>query len=200
MRALGALLTAALLAAGCGESQQARGPGIVGESPDQVPATEPAPPPTGLPGASCRNVNEGNPANFPEFVGVDVDSDAGVDRITFRFKPASDAPQDPPWHFVSFVEELVTEGEARPVNVEGEAFLLVSFQAIGVDLSSEEPVEVYTGPKRLTPAFGTLEEAVHLGDFEGQVTWGLGLSDRACFVLDAAPDHLTLEFPSSSAA
>lgn len=200
MRALGALLTAALLAAGCAENQQARGPGIVPQSPDEVPATEPAPLPADLPGASCRNVNAGNPANFPDFVGVDVESVGGVDRITFRFRPAPDAPQDPPWHFVSFVEELVTEGEAKPVEVEGNAFLLVSFQAIGVDLSSEEPVEVYAGPKRLTPGFGTLKEAVHLGDFEGQVTWGLGLSDRACFVLDAAPDHLTLELPSVSAA
>jgi hypothetical protein len=69
-----------------------------------------------------------------------------------------------------------------------------------VDLSSEEPVEVYSGPKRFTPRFGTLKEAVHLGDFEGQVTWGLGLADRACFVLDAAPDHLTVELPSVAAA
>jgi hypothetical protein len=206
VRALGASLVAVLLASGCAEERSARGPGLVGESPAEVPATEPAPLPATLPGASCRNVNAGNPANFPDFVGVTLDSNAeaqpggAIEQITFRFRPAADAPKDPPWHFVSFVEELVTEGEARPVDVEGNAFLLVSFQAIGVDLSEEQPVEVYTGPKRFTPEFGTLKEAVHLGDFEGQVTWGLGLADRTCFVLDAAPDHLTLTFPSAAAA
>jgi hypothetical protein len=200
VRALGALLTVALLAAGCGENQQARGPGIVPESPDELTATEPAPVPADLPGASCRNVNAGNPANFPDFVGVDVESEGSVDRITFRFRPTPDAPQDPPWHFISFVDELVTEGEARPVEVEGNAFLVVSFQAIGVDLSSEEPVEVYKGPKRFTPDAPVIKEAVWLGDFEGQVTWGLGLAERTCFVVEAAPDHLTLRFPSAPPA
>jgi hypothetical protein len=205
VRTLGALLSVALLAAGCGESRQARGPGIVRQSPD-APATEPAPVPATLPGASCKNVNAGNPANFPDFVGVELEgaiaspSGAETETIIFQFRPAPDAPQDPPWHFISFVEELVTEGEARPVKVEGNAFLLVSFQAIGVDLSSEQPVEVYTGPKRITPDGPVLKEAVHLGDFEGQVTWGLGLADRTCFVVDAAPDHLALTFPSVPAA
>ncbi len=56
---------------------------------------------------------------------------------------------------------------------------------------------MYTGPKRFSPGFGTLKEAVHLGDFEGQVTWGLGLASRECFVLEAEQDHLTLEFASA---
>jgi hypothetical protein len=83
------------------------------------------------------------------------------------------------------------------VEIEGDAFLVVAFQAIGVDLSSEQPVEVYTGPEEFTPGFGTIREAVMLGDFEGQVSWGLGLSRRECFVVEAAPDRLTLELASA---
>jgi hypothetical protein len=56
---------------------------------------------------------------------------------------------------------------------------------------------VYTGDERFTPGFGTLQEAVMLGDFEAQVSWGLGLSEKACYRVDAGPDHLTLEFPSA---
>jgi hypothetical protein len=188
------LLVPALLAAACAE----RRPGSVAD-PQAPPAEESLPPEEagGLPGASCRNVNAGNPANFPDFVDVELESENGVDRVTFEFEPAPDAPARPPFHFVSFVDQLATDGEGAPVEVEGEAYLLVSFQAIGVDLSSETPVEVYTGPKRFTPGYGTLKELVHLGDFEGQVSWGLGLASKECFVLEAEADHLTLEFASA---
>jgi hypothetical protein len=189
-----ALLVPALLAAACAE----RRPGSVAD-PQAPPAAESPPPDQGgeLAGASCRNVNAGNPANFPEFVDVELESENGVDRVTFVFEPASDAPDRPPFHFVSFVDQLITDGEGETVEVEGQAFVMVSFQAIGVDLSSETPVEVYTGPKRFTPGYGTLKELVHLGDFEGQVSWGLGLGSKECFVLDAQADHITLEFASA---
>jgi hypothetical protein len=75
--------------------------------------------------------------------------------------------------------------------------VVVSFQAVGHDLSGETPVEVYTGPERFEPGFPTLREAAMLGDFEGQVSWGLGLSDKVCYRIDAGPDHLTVEFPSA---
>ena len=185
-----AILALVWLAAACSE------PAFVGSGSSPEPSGSPETP-AELPGASCRNVNAGNPANLPDFVDVDLESGAGEDRITFTFEPEPDAPDAPPFHVVSFVDELATEGEGAPVEVEGEAFLLVAFQALGVDLSGEEPREVYTGPKQFTPGFGTLLEVVHLGDFEGQVSWGLGLSRKACFVLDAAQDHLTLSFPSS---
>jgi hypothetical protein len=190
MRRVVIVMLVCLAATGCAEST----PGGGGASPQATASPEA---PAELPGASCRNVNAGNPANLPDFVAVDLESAEGNDRITFRFEPLPDAPNAPPFHVLSFVDELATEGEGAPVEVEGDAFLLVSFQAIGVDLSGEEPREVYTGPKRFTPDFGTVLEVAHLGDFEGQVSWGVGLSRRACFVLDAGQDHLTLSFPSS---
>jgi hypothetical protein len=189
-----ALLMSALLAAACAE----RRPGSVADPP--APPAEESPPAEQageLPGASCRNVNAGNPANFPDFVDVELESEGGVDRVTFVFEPSPDAPARPPFHFVSFVDELITDGEGALVEVEGRAYVLVSFQAMGVDLSSETPVEVYTGPKRFTPEYGTLKELVHLGDFEGQVSWGLGLASKECFLLEAEADHITLEFPSA---
>jgi hypothetical protein len=187
------VLALALVATACGERA---------EEPAASPPAEVTPTPTdneeeGLPGATCRMVDGGNPANFPDFVEVEVESSDGVDAITFRFEPQPDAPAKPPAHFVYFTEQLITEGEGRPVDVEGEAFVVVSFQAVGVDLSGETPVEVYTGPERFDPGFPTLREAAMLGDFEGQVSWGLGLSDKACYRIDAGPDHLTVEFPSA---
>jgi hypothetical protein len=72
----------------------------------------------------------------------------------------------------------------------------VVFGALGVDISGEEPVEIYTGPKEFSPRFGTLREVEQLGDFEATISWGIGLAAEECFVLDVGPDHLTLEFPS----
>ena len=182
----------ATLAGACGRTAPppTTQPGV---GPEETASPEPGE----LPGASCENVNAGNPANFPRFVDVELESGGGRDRITFLFEPEAEAPKDPPLHFVNFTDQLITDGEGRPVEAEGEAFVVVSFQAIGVDLSSERPVEIYTGPKRFTPTYGTLREVVHLGDFEGQVSWGLGLARDACVVVDAQPDRLTIEVPSS---
>lgn len=189
------MLVAGLLLAGCAQRQ----PTVTGQPPQaESPAETESP--TGSPDAqasTCETVNGGNPANLPRFTEVELESEDGVDRITFVFEPEASAPNRPPWHHISFVDELITDGEGAPVEVEGEAFLLVSFQAIGVDLSGEEFVEVYTGPKEFTPGYGTLKEAEHIGDFEAQVSWGLGLAERTCFVLEARRDRITLEFPAA---
>ncbi|MGH2692374.1 MAG: AMIN-like domain-containing (lipo)protein [Actinomycetota bacterium] len=174
-----------------------------GTGPGAGPAADPGEPqepgveePEVLPDSTCENTTGGNPENFPRFVEVELES-GETDRITFRFEPEPGAPDEAPLHFINFSDELITDGEGRPVKAAGEAFVVVSFQAVGVDLSGEKPVEVYTGPKRFTPGFGVLLEAVHLGDFEGQVSWGLGLAKSSCFVLEAQPDQITLEFPSA---
>jgi hypothetical protein len=188
MRFAASLLLVALVGSACAER---RAEPAARET--EAPAEDKGP--GRLPGATCGTVNEGNPANLPDFIAVELGSGQGVDRITFRFQPQPDAPAKPPWHFINFTDELVTEG--RPVEVDGEAFVVVSFQAIGTDLSGEVPEPVYTGDQRFTPRFSTLQEAVMLGDFEAQVSWGLGLSEKACYRVDAGPDHLTVEFPSA---
>lgn len=171
--------------------------GPAGPAPRPGETQEPgAEQPEALPDSTCENLTGGNPENFPRFVNVELES-GGTDRITFEFDPDAGAPDVAPLHFINFSDQLITDGEGRPVRAEGEAFVVVSFQAVGVDLSGERPVEVYSGPKRFRPDYGVLLEAVHLGDFEGQVSWGLGLSRDSCFVLEAEPDHITLEFPSA---
>jgi hypothetical protein len=189
-------VVAALLLAGCAQREPTGAGQPPAETPTETPAGSPAESPAG-PASTCETVTAGNPSNLPRFTEVEVESEDGVDRITFEFEPEASAPNRPPWHHISFVDELITDGEGRPVEVEGNAYLLVSFQAIGVDLSGQEPVEVYTGPKEFTPGYGTLKEAEHIGDFEAQVSWGLGLADRTCFVLEARRDRITLEFPSA---
>lgn len=185
-----------LWAAACART----GPGA-GPAPEPGAQQEPGVEQPGVvPDSTCENTSGGNPSNLPPFTEVELESgvESGeTDRITFRFVPEAGAPDDAPLYFINFTDKLITDGEGRPVRAEGEAFVVASFQAVGVDLSEEKPVEVYTGPKRFTPGYGVLREVVHLGDFEGQVSWGLGLSRASCFRLITARDQIALEFPAA---
>lgn len=183
-----------MLLTACAQGQE------VGTRPPPTPTTPEetaSPTPTELPGASCQDRTGGDARNLPDFVAVDVQSEGGVDRVTFEFEPNRPNVKRPPYHVMRFQDELHTDPEGAPADIEGEAFVLVVFGALGVDLSSEEPVEIYTGPREFRPGFGTVREVEQLGDFEATITWGIGLSVQECFVLDTGPDHLTLEFPSA---
>jgi len=185
-----------LLAVGCGGSADPAATSSPSPGPTSpAPTVSPSPTSDDLEGASCRKHRGGDPANFPPFTEVSIESDDGVERVEFRFEPEGD-PEQPPWYFVSFVDELATDGEGAPVEVAGEAFVLVSFMAQGVDLSGEEPEPIYTGPTEFAPGLSTVLEVEQTGDFEGVVSWGIGLSSKTCFVVDAEPDRLRLEFPA----
>jgi hypothetical protein len=194
MRRRWSLLCVFLLLAACGEEPLGGAPSpTTPATPDQAES----PTPTELAGASCDDRTGGDARNLPDFVEVEVESEEGVDRVTFQFEPNQPNIKQPPYHVVRFQDELHTDPEGAPADIEGEAFILVVFGALGVDLSGEEPEEIYTGPKEFTPGFGTVREVQELGDFEATITWGIGLASEECFVLDAGPDHLTLEFPSA---
>jgi hypothetical protein len=191
MRRLVALLAAAILAAACGSNTA--GPPAADASPepdnDSVSPSE-------LPGASCRDRGGGSAETIPDFVSVDVESVGDVDRVTFGFRPRDPSAKAPPSYSVRLTDELLGD-EAGTPEVDGEIYLVVVFSAFGVDLSGEEPVEIYTGPTELTPDLSTVVELEELGDFEATVTWAIGLSRRACYRLDAGPDELVLEFPAA---
>jgi major membrane immunogen (membrane-anchored lipoprotein) len=165
---------------------------------DEPRAASPSPAgsPGQLPGASCEDQEGGNSQIFPDFVSVDLKSQGGIDRVTFRFRQTDPAASDPPLYFVRYVDQLVTDGEGAPVEVEGKSFVSVSFMAVGFDLSGETPIEVYTGPDEFTPRFPTVRQLKKTGDFEGVVSWGIGLAREACVVVEATDSELVLEFPS----
>ena len=191
MRTLLAFCVAAALLAGCAASPQGGA-----TKPKPKASEETKPPPVRLPGASCKGRGGGNARNIPDFVGIDVESKGGIDRVTFRFRPAAGVNR-PPSHYVKFSDQLYTGKEGREANIAGRFFVQVVFGARGVEISGEEPVEIFTGPTELTPRFGTVQEVDQIGDFESTITWGIGLSRRACFRVEATADRLVIEFPSS---
>ena len=55
-------------------------------------------------------------------------------------------------------------------------------------------VSNYTGPKTLDSAGPILLQAASIGDFEGYVSWGAGLSKPGCANVTAGGSTLTFHF------
>jgi hypothetical protein len=103
----------------------------------------------------------------------------GYDRVVFEFTAASSLPG----YSVSYVDEPVTEdGSGKQVEVAGDHVVLVRMEhASGADLTKESAPQTYTGPTRFTPGTPEVSELVRTGDFEGVLSWAIGVHDKVAF-------------------
>ena len=69
-------------------------------------------------------------------------------------------------------------GSGQPVSVTGDRFLKVRMDGMVVARPNGAPV--YIGERDLLLAGGTIPEAVMTDEFEGVVTWIVGLSGTGC--------------------
>jgi hypothetical protein len=107
----------------------------------------------------------------PELVSVQAVERKGYDRVLFTFQGAL------PGYQVRYVPE-VTDQAGRPLALRGRAFLAVTFEpARAHDPGGEPTVSTAT----LTPASPVLRQVRFAGDFEGRVSFGLGLAERDGF-------------------
>lgn len=185
-------LVAALVLAGC---QSGQDPTIEAGGPPEATSagafSPPAAPPITAPAADRR----------AHLVSVKADAAAGGGtRVVFEFDPVV------PGYTIDYVERPVTEdGSGDEVAVQGEAVLLVRMEnASAARIDGEKVTRTYTGPDRLASA-GTpsaVLEAVAVGDFEGVLTWALGLRRRAEAISVSrltGPSRLVLDVPGPSA-
>lgn len=71
-------------------------------------------------------------------------------------------------------------GLGAPVTLNGNAGMSIGIHnASGFDAATQRPT--FSGPKRLATNGKTLNESALLGDFQGEVGWGLGMKRAACF-------------------
>ena len=107
----------------------------------------------------------------PELVSVQAVERKGYDRVLFTFKGAV------PGYQVRYVPE-VTDQAGRPLALRGRAFLAVTFEpARAHDPGGAATVSTAV----LTPASPVLRQVRFAGDFEGRVSFGLGLAERDGF-------------------
>lgn len=102
---------------------------------------------------------------------VRIASHDGFDRVVFEFEDAL------PGYRVAMGKRPVTEdGSGETVDVKGAALLEVRLEnAAMARLQGEKVVPVYKGNRRVATEGEVVTEAVDAGDFEGVVTWVVGL-------------------------
>jgi hypothetical protein len=190
------LLVAGVGAAGCGNSSHSTEPSpprpSAGTTTVTAPATTTEPTDT-LPGAGTSPVVAPATAKGTSLLDrVAVGRHAGYDRVVFQFRT-----DGLPGYRVEYVQPpLKEDGSGNPVNVAGNAFVLVRMEpASGFDISSGEGELVYKGPKRL-PGASVVKEVVRTGDFEAVLSWAIGLESKVPFRVTTAdsPSRLIVDF------
>ena len=216
-KALPLLLIAGTLLAGCGSGAKQAGP-----APTESPAAEAAetlPESASTEGETsagadstvsastetqpaervvCKPETGGEDGVFTNLRDVRVGAHDGYDRIVFEFAPPKPNPGGQggiPSYEIRQAEPPFTQDPSDlPLDVVGDAFVQIVMQgATGHDFDGDP---TYTGPRVLTPGFGTLAQAVQAGDFEATLTWIFGLSRPTCWQVQElhGPDRLVIDF------
>jgi len=125
--------------------------------------------------------------SIPRLVDVRSAHHPSFDRIVFDFEGEA------PGYRVEYVGQVSQDGSGEPVPLQGQAFLSVVFTP--ADMHDEQGTTTYPGPKTLTPGYPSLRQAKFAGDFEGYVSWGLGLDDRVGFKVTvlSAPSRIVID-------
>jgi hypothetical protein len=130
---------------------------------------------------------------LPVLVAVRSAHHPGFDRITFEFR----GPR--PGHRIGYVSRLVEDASGEPVHLAGRAAMNVVFQGANAHDEQGHPT---VEPRRFRPGLPSLEEVAQLGDFEGVVTYGLGVDHRAPFkVLELSnPSRIAIDISTTSSS
>ena len=156
-------------------------------TPPPVPA--PAPPGINLPAFTCADASGGSTGTV-NVTGVRAAEQVGYDRFVMQFNT-----QVPSYTVKRQAKPIFTTGGS------GQPITLTGITGVLVQVHSATGTGSYTGPTDLShPEFQVLSEAHLTEDFEGYVSWGLGLTRRAClrtFTL-SDPPRLVVDFTTAS--
>jgi hypothetical protein len=153
------------------------------------PVTPPTPPGNDLPAFVCADAKGGS-AGIAGITDVRVGQQTGYNRFVLQFD--------------SQVPMYTVKRQAKPVftqGTSGQTITLSGTAGVLVTVHSASQSGSYTGPTDFTQAgFAVLKEARLTQDFEGTVSWGLGLGSPACmraFTL-VDPARLVVDFTTGS--
>lgn len=114
-----------------------------------------------------------------DLTAIRVARHPAYDRVVFQFAGTL------PGYTFRYVKGVTADGSGRPVPLPGRAYLQVVFN----------PASAHRSPSTLTPLLPTLLQVKLAGDFEGYLSFGIGLSGRArvhAFTLQG-PDRVVLD-------
>ena len=101
------------------------------------------------------------------------------DRVVFEFNGPL------PLLRIEYVQQLIADGSGLPIPMAGRAIILVQFTPAQAHDEGQA-----TAPGHMKPKLPVVKEIVSAGDFEGVVTYGIGLGKKATTRI------LTLENPN----
>jgi len=115
--------------------------------------------------------------------------DSCVDHVIFDFTGKG---TDPPGYSVTYgTPPFVADGSGAPVAIAGNAFVVVKVKP-GYGYDFETGTQTYKGPKSVPVGHANHVRAiVETGDFEGVLTWVIGLDAKRPFTVEATgtPRH-----------
>ncbi len=120
--------------------------------------------------------------------GVRAGQHSGYDRVVFQFSggiPAAD---------VGYVAAVQNDPKGTPVPLAGQAYLHVVFH--GATGWCPQPWHAtYPGPATLTPYYPALLVVSAAGDFEGYLSFGLGVAGHAAYHVSrlTSPDRVVID-------
>jgi hypothetical protein len=155
-----------------------------------APPVSPSPPGSTLPEFACADATGGK-TGVANAITARASENAGYDRFVLQFD--------------SIIPTYSVKRQPRPVfplGASGQTVTLSGTAGILVTVHSATGATTFTGQTDLIhPEFQVLKEARQTQDFEGYVSWGLGLSRPTCirvFTLsDPARLVVDLQIPSS---
>ncbi|TQS28002.1 GerMN domain-containing protein [Microbispora sp. KK1-11] len=106
-------------------------------------------------------------------VDVRASHQPGLDRVVFEFRGPLPARRS-----AGYVSRLIADGSGRTVPVAGDAILGLRFGGATGHDNSGRPTY---GPARETFALPGVIQVVNAGDFEAELTFGVGLSSKASY-------------------
>lgn len=90
----------------------------------------------------------------------------------------------------------VEDASGNPVEIAGDAFLVVKLSpAMTAKIDGDQVTKTYTGPKRL-PGKAPVTEVVKTGDFEGVVTWVIGVDRQRPYLATTSNGQLFVDLES----
>lgn len=106
-------------------------------------------------------------------VNVRVGGHKTFDRVVFDFDGSL------PGHRVEYVDQVFQDGSGEPVPLRGRAFLQAVMTPAAAHDDHGDPT--FPGPPPRISNLAALRDLADAGDFEGVLTWGIGVAARTPF-------------------
>jgi len=127
---------------------------------------------------------------------VTLGADKCTAKVVFGFEEQAPGPGfDVSYQPASTAK--IEDASGNPIDIDGDAFLVVKLNpAMTAKIDGEQVTKTYTGSRRI-PGADPITEVVKTGDFEGVVTWVIGLDSRRSFTTNASDSTLVVEIDRS---